>query len=85
MKIFRQENNIAEIMREIVTMIMFHIGIVRGNGERLCQCTCTFVKTMVHVLHVRVRVSYIVSPQHYIRTILSLRLNSLSSHRIEII
>jgi hypothetical protein len=38
MKFFNRKITLRKIVREIVTMIMLHIGTVRGNGEHLHIC-----------------------------------------------
>jgi hypothetical protein len=42
MKFFNRKITLRKIVREIVTLIMLHIGTVRGKGERL-----HIVKTIV--------------------------------------
>ena len=51
MKFFNRKITLQKIVRNIVTMIMLHIGTVRGNGE--CLQICKNYSTKL-------------GPQHYI-------------------
>jgi hypothetical protein len=61
MKFFDRKITLRKIVREIVTMIMLHIGTVRGNGERLYICKNYSTKLgpqqYCHYPHIESRVS----------------------------